>query len=546
LHPLAKLSLWFLACAAGWGGELIQSLHVAVPMRDGVRLAANVFRPLQPARVPTLLYRTPNSKGGRVIPNYTFLVDRGYAVVVQDVRGRYESGGAFRPLEQEGPDGYDTIEWIARQPWSDGQVGMIGASYLGIVQWKAALLQNRHLKAISPAVSGWDDYVDRFYSAGGAMKLGNRLLWMSEQLRTPGFMPDFSRFVLHLPLRSADIASTGQTSEMYRKAIAHPAYDDFWRRISTREQIEKIRIPVFSAGGWYDNFAPSDLEAFAALQKAAPDIPHRILIGPWPHDFGPEARTTLLHLQADWFDRWLKDAPAPQTPPVRIFVMGANRWRDEGEWPPARLRYTPMYLQADGGLAAIQPAADVSPDHYSYDPHDPAPTRGGPVCCRPAKFPWGAMDQREVENRADVLSYSSEPLPADRELTGPVRAVLYVSTSARDTDFTVKFVDVFPDGQAINLTDGILRLRYRQGLDRAVLAQPNEIYKIGVDAGVTSNLFRQGHRIRVEISSSNFPRFDRNPNTGGPIAAETKLLKAVQTVYHDRQHPSHIVLPVIP
>jgi putative CocE/NonD family hydrolase len=557
--------VFYLACVAlAWAQRPpVKQLHVPVPMRDGVRLSANVFLPSEYARVPTILVRTPYGKGPGLTPNYQAFVDHGYAVMVEDVRGRYESEGSFQPLQQEPADGDDTLNWIARQPWSDGKIGMIGGSYLGIVQWKAALLDNPHLKAIFPVVSGYDDYRDRFYSTGGAVKLGNRLEWMSENLKVPGYQPDFSKFVLHLPIRTADVAATGRLSEMYQEAMDHPAFDSFWRAISTKEQIQKVRIPVFSVGGWYDNYAQSDLEAYAALHKTSGL--NRILVGPWPHnmsykfegvDFGPQASVPMRSLQLEWFDQWLmgKDTPLVSKPPVEIFVMGANRWREAREWPPAQARERNLYLDGSGrantlegdGALSDRPARRASQDHYEFDPRDPAPTRGGAVCCNPRVFPWGPMDQRPVERRADVLVYTSRPLKAGVEATGPVKVVLYVSTSAKDTDFTAKLVDVFPDGYARNLTDGILRLRYRNSLEKPVLAQAGEIYMVAVDAGVTSNVFLKGHRIRVEISSGNFPRFDRNPGTGAPIADDNRLIKASQTVYHDRAHPSRVVLMVMP
>jgi hypothetical protein len=557
--------VFYLACVAlAWAQRPpVKQLHVPVPMRDGVRLSANVFLPSEYARVPTILVRTPYGKGPGLTPNYQAFVDHGYAVMVEDVRGRYESEGSFQPLQQEPADGDDTLNWIARQPWSDGKIGMIGGSYLGIVQWKAALLDNPHLKAIFPVVSGYDDYRDRFYSTGGAVKLGNRLEWMSENLKVPGYQPDFSKFVLHLPIRTADVAATGRLSEMYQEAMDHPAFDSFWRAISTKEQIQKVRIPVFSVGGWYDNYAQSDLEAYAALHKTSGL--NRILVGPWPHnmsykfegvDFGPQASVPMRSLQLEWFDQWLmgKDTPLVSKPPVEIFVMGANRWREAREWPPEQARVRNLYLDGSGrantlagdGALSDRPARHASQDHYEFDPRDPAPTRGGAVCCNPRVFPWGPMDQRPVERRADVLVYTSRPLKAGVEATGPVKVVLYVSTSAKDTDFTAKLVDVFPDGYARNLTDGILRLRYRNSLEKPVLAQAGEIYMVSVDAGVTSNVFLKGHRIRVEISSGNFPRFDRNPGTGAPIADDNRLIKASQTVYHDRAHPSRVVLMVMP
>jgi uncharacterized protein len=302
------------------------------------------------------------------------------------------------------------------------------------------------------------------------------------------------------------------------------------------------------------------------------------MIGPWAHNmsspftgigFGDDSGAPIRAYQLAWFDHWLKGAPeeaAHATPwawhhvraevdeaPVHIFVMGVNRWRDEQEWPLARTRYTALYLaskghantlKGDGGLT-WNLGKKAKPDQFTYDPRDPVPTMGGAVCCDPKIFPWGPMDQRPVEKRKDVLVYSSDPLKQDLEVTGPVHVVLYASTSAPDTDFTAKLMDVFPSGEARNLSDGLLRVRYRHGLDKNELAEPREVYPLTIDAGVTSNVFLAGHRIRVEISSSNFPRFDRNPNTGRPFADETILKKAQQTVYHSRVYPSHVLLPVI-
>jgi putative CocE/NonD family hydrolase len=554
------------ASAAAFGAQprqpIVKLLHVAVPMRDGVRLYANVFLPSERAHVPAILVRTPYGKGEGLSPNYQALLDHGFAVMVEDVRGRYESEGEFEPLTQEPADGDDTLNWMARQPWCDGKIGMTGGSYLGIVQWKAALRANPHLKAIFTVVAGDDDYRDRFYSTGGAMKLGNRLEWMAENLRTPGYHPDFNRFIWHLPLRTADVAATGRVSSMYQQAVAHPSFDSFWRSISTREHLDQMHVPVFAVGGLYDNFVESDLEAFAALDKQSGL--NRVLIGPWPHnmsykfadaDFGPESVVPVRNLTIDWFDHWLngKDTRTVSAAPLRIFVMGANKWLDEREWPPERARARNFYLVSQGhantaaGDGALQdvPPRRAAADRFSFDPRDPVPTRGGAVCCNPRVFPWGPMDQRPVEQRRDVLVFTTRPLEQDLEVVGPVKAVLYVSTNQRDTDFTAKLVDVFPDGSARNLTDGILRLRYRNSLERPEPARPGEMYEITLDAGIASNSFLRGHRIRVEISSSNFPRFDRNPNTGAAVAGETRLVKANQTIYHDRQHPSRLILMVM-
>jgi putative CocE/NonD family hydrolase len=537
--------------------------RVPIPMRDGVRLSANVFLPSENAPLPAILVRTPYGKGSSLIPNYQAFVDRGYAVVVEDVRGTHDSEGAFEPLTQEPADGSDTIDWIARQRWSNGKVGMIGGSYLGIAQWKAALTGNPHLKAIFPVVSGDDDYLDRFYSTGGALKLGHRLEWLAENRKAPGYEPEFNRFIWHLPLWSADVAATGRPDTEWSQAIEHPAYDSFWQAISTRAQLDKIRVPVFAVGGWYDNYAESDLDAYVLLRRSS-GLNH-ILIGPWPHnmsskfadaDYGSESSVPVRRLQLQWFGQWLggKDSPLVSAPPVKIFVMGANRWREDREWPPASARPKILYLESrgqantltgDGSLQNSAPRREAS-DSYIYDPRDPVPTRGGAVCCNPRVFPWGPLDQRTVEKRQDVLVYTTAPLESGLEVIGPVKAVIYVASSAKDTDFTAKLVDVFPDGAARILSDGILRLRYRHSLAKLVLANPSTIYQVTIDAGVTANYFPVGHRLRLEVSSSNFPRFDRNPNTGGPIASETRLVRANQRIYHGGAYPSRLELLVMP
>jgi putative CocE/NonD family hydrolase len=540
----------------------IKYLSVPVPMRDGVRLFANVYLPSESSRLPAILVRTPYGKGADINANYQAFVDHGYAIVVQDVRGRYESEGAFQPLTQETSDGDDTLNWIARQPWCNGKIGMMGGSYVGIVQWKAALANNPHLKAIFPVVSGYDEYRDRYYSTGGALKIGNRLEWMAENLRAPGYHQDFEKFVLHLPVRSADVAALGWTSPMYRDVIEHPSFDAFWRAISTKEHLDKVKVPVFSVGGWYDNFVESDLDAYASRRRTSGLS--RILVGPWAHnmsvpfegvDFGADSVIPVRALQLEWFDQFLmgKDTALLSSPPVKIFVMGADKWREETAWPPEQARTKVLYLDSggkanslsgDGGLSDGPPNKTAA-DQFVFDPYTPVPTRGGAVCCNPKVFPWGPMDQRPVEQRKDVLVYSTRPLKHEMEVIGPVQAVLYVASSARDTDFTAKLVDVFPDGTARILTDGILRLRYRNSLEKPELATAGQIYRITVDAGVTSNVFLKGHRIRIEISSSNFPRFDRNSNTGGPVEQAAKLVKASQTIYHDAGHPSCLVLKVM-
>ncbi|MBI5085396.1 MAG: CocE/NonD family hydrolase [Acidobacteria bacterium] len=554
---LLSLYFWSLAGVA----EPVIMLHVKVPMRDGVRLCANIFRPAASTRYPAVLNRTPYGKVTELTPGLKAFVDRGYAVVTQDVRGRHDSEGVFDQFAQELRDGEDTLTWITHQNWSDGRIGMFGGSYVGIAQWRAALSGHAALKAIAPAVAGGDDYLDRFYSPGGAFKLGHRLRWISENYKPPDAkIPEFQRLVTYLPLRGADRLAAGRRLDFYQKAMDHPAYDAHWRVMSTRARLESVKTPALIESGWYDNFAESDLEmwsAMRALGRAA-----RIIIGPWGHnlspampeaDFGTQASQPLRRMEIEWFDAHLRQsAPAPE-PLVRYFVQGVNEWRESAVWPPEGSALVPFYLTSgkganslngDGELVAREPRRGGK-DHFDYDPRKAVPTVGGAVCCNARVLPWGPLDQRKVEGRKDVLVYTSGELKSDIEIAGAVRAVLWVSSSAPDTDFTAKLVDVQPDGRAKLLCDGILRLRYREGLDHAAHYRPGAVERIVVPAGVTSNVFRTGHRIRIEISSSNFPKYDRNLNTGRAQADEKEMRPAAQNVYHGTGTPSRVDLPVV-
>lgn len=545
-------------------------LGLIIPMRDGIGLAADVYLPSGPGRWPTVLVRTPYSRKAASAASYRFFATRGFAVVIQDVRGGFASQGVLGMVDQEGADGNDTINWISEQAWSNGRVAMAGSSYLGIAQWWAALQDNPHLLAISPMCSGDDDYLDRFYSTGGAIQLGHRLLWLAQNLTPPSHVrPLFRSYIDHLPLRTADIPASGIVLPLWRTALAHPSYDEFWKRLSVREQLRRVTIPVLSLGGWFDNYAESDLDAFSRLAKRHETI--ETWIGPWAHnpglkfptrDFGPQSVLFIRHKQAEWFDRWLK-APAGlhsetsnegSAPLLHLFVMGPNYWREEHEWPLSRTRYTPLYLDSSGeansiagdGVLHWQPVRKAPPDKFTYDPKTPVPTAGGTICCDPVLLPPGPLDQTLIERRPDVLVYTSPPISEDLEVTGPIRVVLYVSTSANDTDFTAKLVDVQPDGRPLLVTDGIQRMRYRLSLNQPVFVKRNEAYQISIDAGVTSYVFLPEHRIRLEVSSSNFPKYDRNLNSFRSNADETKITKAKQTVFHEKGYPSAIILPVIP
>jgi putative CocE/NonD family hydrolase len=512
-----------------------------------------------------VLVRTPYGRKSPASQSYRYFVRRGYALVLQDVRGRYASQGRFGNIAREGPDSYDTINWISEQPWSNGRVAMAGASYLGMVQWWAALEENPHLAAISPVCSGDDEYLDRYYSTGGALKLGHRLLWLAENLTPPSRVPVLlPSYIRHLPVKSSDVAATGATQPLWKATIEHPSFDDYWKRFSVRERIQRVSVPTLSFGGWFDNYAQSDLDAFSRLA-----LQHKTVetwIGPWAHnpgfrfvtrDFGPQAHLGIRAVQANWFDRLLKKPAAepahPTGPLLHIFVMGPDIWREEHEWPLARTRYTPLYLESEGranslagdGTLRWQPVNRSKTDTFIYDPRDPVPTTGGPICCEPRILPPGPLDQTAVEARKDVLVYTSAPLAEDLEITGPVRTILYVATSANDTDFTAKIVDVDPHGRPLSVTDGIQRLRYRLSLDKPIFVKQNQAYQISVDTGVTSYVFASGHRIRLEVSSSNFPRFDRNMNTTAPNGEQMRPIKARQTVFHEKGYPSAIILPVI-
>ena len=539
---------------------------VLVPMRDGVKLATDVFLPAATGRWPAVLVRTPYSKHAPSIRGYRYFVQHGYALVVQDLRGSWASQGRLGLITQEGPDGNDAINWIAAQPWSNGRVAMAGSSYLGLVQWWAAIESNSHLRAISPMFSGDDEYIDRYYSPGGALQIGHRLSWLAGNFPPrPGAPIPLNNYIDHLPLRSADVAATQQSLPLWQQALDHPSFDLFWQQQSLRTFLKNMNTPVLSFGGWFDSYAASDLDAFGRLAKANKTI--ETWIGPWAHDpafryptrdFGPDSMMPMRTKQVDWFDRWLKKSPVTNEPEaesatLHIFVMGSDVWRREHEWPLARTHYTPLYLASGGhantatgdGALTWQLPRKSKVDTYTYDPHNPVPTTGGAVCCDPRLFKPGPLDQSNVEARPDVLVFTSPPLSEEIEVTGQVRTILYVSTNVNDTDFTAKLVDLQPDGKPLLVTDGIQRMRYRLSLTTPVYVRRNQAYQISVDTGVTSYVFAPHHRIRLEVSSSNFPRFDRNLDAMGPNADQTKMSKARQTVFHQKGYPSAVILPVI-
>ena len=587
--------------ATGEQYRVIRERNVMVPMRDGVRLAADVYRPAAPGRFPALVTRGPYGKDGYADNqehSSWFFPQRGYVVVSQDCRARFDSeGDYYNPLFQEGADGYDTVEWAARQPWCNGRVATTGQSYLGATQYTlAAGPRPPHLHCMAPVSASADFHQSWVYHTGGAMEWGwmvpyaihkgrNTLLragrqdllaQMDEYVLPPDnfAQPLTAEWFAHLPLRDW-IERLREAAPYFAEYFDQERDGPYWWRVNLLRQAHRIDLPMFHVSSWYDIFLEGALNGYRALRDraatAAARRGQRLLVGPWAHirpytaatsgdtgdiDFGPAARIELHEHLLRWFDYWLKDIETGilDEPPALLFVMGENRWRAESDWPLPRTHYTRYYLHSGpetggpantldgGGGLSTAPPGDEPPDAYVYDPANPVPTRGGSTLI----IPQGVADQRAVEARPDVLVYTSERLERDLEITGPISVTLYAASTATDTDFTAKLVDVRPDGYAHNLQDGIVRARYRTSAAAPSLLDPGRVYRYEIDLWATSHVLFAGHRLRLEISSSNFPRFDRNPNTGAPIGADARLETARQTVHHSAQHPSHVLLPIIP
>jgi len=559
-----------LLLAADAAYEVDVQADVKIPMQDGVKLSANMFLPKAEGAFPVVLARTPYGKGGTKGGLGHVYASRGYVYISQDCRGRGASEGKWDPFVNEARDGKDTHRWILDQPWSNGSIGTTGGSYVGFTQWTSAPNAGKYLKAMFPVVPLVDPYEDIAY-VGGAFQVSLMMGWgagVAGKGDVRGWKSeDWAKAFRTLPLSTWDTA-VGAKVQYLRDWVAHPHFDGYWKKSSIEGRHKDITTPNYVICGWYDLFAKSVFDHVGAVRKTSRSEHARnhqhVLMGPWTHgisrngkvgslDFGKDSVIDLNAIRAQWFDHWLKGEKAgvDAWPPYRIFVMGRNQWRDEREWPLARAKYTPYYfhskgsantLESDGTLSTTKP--DQEPvDQFVYDPDDPVPTLGG---CNLSKCPVGPHDQTKAEQREDVLVFTSDELTSELEVTGPVKVVLYAASTATDTDWTAKLVDVHPDGRPFNLCDGIIRARYRESADEPTLIEPGKVYRYEIDLWVTSNVFLPGHKIRVEISSSNFPRFDRNPNTGHAFGADAELQKATQTLYHDADHASHILLPVIP
>ncbi len=570
--------------------------NVPATMRDGTILRANVYRPDDggAGAYPVLLTRLPY---GKDLPMGSSVLDpaqaarRGYIVVVQDVRGTFASDGEWFPFQHERSDGADTIAWAAQLPGANGMVGTFGASYFGFTQWAAATQSPAALRAMAPMIA-WDDPDDGVVRRNGVIELGTSGYWnMMQGLgqlarrhvgdpRALGasfyqLAQEFDRLptsgYAELPLnRFGPLARLGLDEP--QGVLTERGKDGGRAELMRVAPAYTLDVPVLHIGGWYDIFLNGTIRNFQAMRQHGNARQH-LLIGPWIHgdvrhvvgeaDFGLAASGALVNLRGDlmsiqlqFFDRWLKGAPNgfDQTPAVQYFVMGANSWKSSDTWPPAGARAERWYLHSQGEanslagngvLAREQPASEPA-DTYVYDPARPVPTLGGATLLHPV-FRAGARDQRPVETRQDVLVYTSAPLSAPMEVTGPVSVSLYVATDAPDTDFVARLSDVHPDGTSLPLTDGITRMMYRGGVGGPPepLAS-GQVYLIDIDLWSTSAVFLPGHAIRLDVTSSSFPRWERNLNTGADSGKSVEMRAARQTVLHDAEHPSCLTLSVVP
>jgi putative CocE/NonD family hydrolase len=561
--------------------DIVVDNRVPVRMRDGVTLYADVYRPAGNGRHPVLLSITPYSteRFPTAYDAAVYFAQRGYAYVFQDVRGRHESEGVWVPFVNDEKDAYDSVEWAAKQPWSDGKVAMQGGSYLGQNQWRAAQAGPSSLVTIFPMVASTSIYHD-WITLNGGWRLSFNFGWgpvrqESRIMQNPGPHTieglraiHYDQVQRHLPLNTMQ-QLVGRKARFYDEWLANPDYNSYWKPFNVEEMFDKIAVPVHTFGGWFDIFSQGTLRGYVGVShKGATERARRmshLVIGPWGHgptqkfgalDFGPSANVDALTLQLRWYDHWLKgmDNGLASEAPVKLFVMGRNEWVYEREYPLGRTDYRPLYFSSkgnantaggDGRLTWTKPAGASPTDRFRYNPDEPVPSVGGNNCCG-TPTAAGPQDQRPIEGRQDVLIYTSDVLQDELEATGPVKVVLYAASDSVDTDFVAKLVDVHPDGASYNMAEGILRARYRESLTKPSLLQPGQVYRLEIDLVGTSIAFLKGHRIRVHVTSSHFPQFDRNPNTGATFGTTAAVKVAEQTIYHDGERASHILLPVIP
>lgn len=594
--------------------DFVTQTNVRVPMRDGVELATDLYLPARdgvavPGKFPVILTRTPYNKNGAASFG-RYYAARGYIFIAQDTRGRYASDGVWHWLTDDGRDGWDCADWIGKQPWFDGKMGMLGTSYVGGTQHAMALEKVPQLTTVIPVDAAANQGRQSVRNAGAfELRFWNWIMLNagngSRAGRDPGTLAVLKElaasrmaYLPHLPLRKGmtPLRLAPEYEEWLVDAMEHGADDAFWAQNNILADPTRYKdMPVYLVGGWYDSWAGNTTATYAALSRTLKS-PVYLIMGPWIHgaqsgsshgqvSFGADAAIKdALAWRLEWFDHWLKGRDnavgkaAPFASRVRIFVMGTGdgrktekgllnhggNWREEREWPLARTRPTAYYFHGDGRLAPEKPGGRNESTSYQFDPKNPVPTLGGNISSGNDLLQAGAWDQRgggkfwnwkdpvPVSARNDVVVFQTPPLAQDTEVTGEIEVKVWASSSALDTDFTAKLVDVyppsqdFPNGFELGIGDGIIRARFRETLAKEKLLEPGKIYPFTIKLYPTSNVFKQGHRIRVDISSSNFPRFDVNPNTGEPLNRHRRTVVATNTLYHDRDHPSHIVLPVIP
>ena len=557
--------------------------NVPVPMRDGTILRADVYRPRTQGRFPVLLGRVGYKLRDWPMDFYTptgeYYARRGYGVVWQNVRGTFASEGQFHPFRDDAwgtnQDGYDTVEWAAAQPWSTGKVGMLGASYSGLTQYLVAPTRPPHLEALF-VQAGWGSARANMYRSGAHLlalrpwwPMGMTLMHLQDESAPQGpesvrphleqAMQEMDRWYRHLPLKS--LSPLEGAADWYFEQLEHPGTGPYWWPTDLSTRFSEVDVPILHWNGWFDNRLDATLDSFVGIRAQGRSArcrkSQRLVIGPWCHfppaawdlDFGPEAMLDDYAWRLRWYDHWLKgiDNGVADEPAVRVFLMGANRWIELEDWPPSQVTYRPFYLREgvgssksslnDGGLAQEAPGENEPPDIFLYDPDEPVPS------LRTFDDP-GPKDHRSIEGR--VLTYTTEVLEGDLTVVGPVKAVLYGLSSAPDTDWVVRLCDVWPDGRSMWVCDGILRARYRDSSAHEESLVPGQIYRFEVDMWATAQVFLAGHRLQVQVTSSDFPWYDRNLNTGGPFGEEVHGQVAANTIFHDAVRPSHVVLPLMP
>jgi hypothetical protein len=541
-------------------------------MRDGVRLSSDIYRPNASGRFPVILTRSPymtvEGFQKRFSEDARFFATNGYVFVVQDCRGKNDSEGIFRPFFDDHTDGFDTLDWCAKQEWSNGEVGTIGGSYQAWNQWAAATQRHPNLRAMVCVVALPDPVFNVPFQNGALV------LWMAEWMamvdgkrNTDPTIYDSMKLYNHLPLRTMDERFGRKDSSIWQEWIDHPSADEYWKRTFYQDKFNKIDVPVLHVSGWYDDDVIgthvnyTSMKKFARSQEAREN--QKLIIGPWPHhvnltrqlggvDFGQSSLIDLRRIELDWFNYWLKhlENGIMQRPKVEIFTLGTNAWRQSDSWPLEGTQYTPYFLRSqgkanttfgDGQLSVATAGKDESFDSYSYDPSNPCPN----IFDQSQPPAEGPFDQRPIERRDDVLVYSTPALDSELDVTGPVTVKLFASTSAADTDFWAQLTDVYPSGYSMHLTEGIIRGRYRKSLEKPELLEPTVVYEFDIDLWITSNVFQRGHKVRLDISSSSFPKYDRNPNTGNKFGTDTELKVAQQKIYHTAEHASYILLPIV-